>query len=185
MKKFNNILSLLHKLFASLAIILIATNIGKAQNYTEYELKGGYIFNFPKFVHWEDAAQSQKHIFVIGLYGEDPIGIILDQIAELKNKSGKYWMINHYSTPEEIDDCKILFISGISNQEFIELMKQVKGKNILTVGDNIEGFCEHGGIINFLSQKSDKPFEINNQAAIKSKIKISPKLLRLAKLSNF
>ncbi len=56
----------------------------------------------------------------------------------------------------------------------------VKDLSVLTVADT-KGFLESGGIINFLMEDKKVRFEINVTAAKKSKLKISSKLLRLAK----
>ena len=43
-------------------------------------------------------------------------------------------------------------------------------------------FCQYGGIINFTHKGANKRFEINNNSAINNKIKISSKLLTLARI---
>jgi hypothetical protein len=171
------------KLFIlSLLMALCVQQSVLSQQYTAYDLKAVYLFNFSKFVQWENNNSGEE--FVIGVYGNDPFGQILDQIAEEKNKSDKQFMINHYDSPEEIDNCKILFVSGIARSEMLKVLKVTSTKSILTVGDTMDEFCESGGIINFQEKGADKIFEINNSAAKSVMIKISPKLLRLAKIVN-
>jgi hypothetical protein len=51
---------------------------------------------------------------------------------------------------------------------------------VLTVGET-EDFAEDGGMIAFLVEENKIRFEINLEAADKAKLKISSKLLALAK----
>ena len=55
------------------------------------------------------------------------------------------------------------------------------GTSVLTVGDE-EGFARRGGVINFLFENDRVRFEINVDAATRARLKISAKLLALAKL---
>jgi hypothetical protein len=52
----------------------------------------------------------------------------------------------------------------------------------LTISE-IEGFTQSGGIINFYIEESKIRFEINVGAAEKAGLKISSKLLKLAKIT--
>jgi hypothetical protein len=173
-----------------LFFVIFGKGIVFSQQITEYELKAAYLFNFTKFVSWpaptyivwsnNDAAITNY----IGIFGENPFGNILEQFTEQKNSRVRKWVIKYYKKIEDIDTCNILFISNFKTTEVMKLMKFIEGKTILTIGDNIDNFCQIGGIINFQPPTSSKPFEINNNAAIRANLKISPKLLNLAKIIN-
>jgi len=75
-----------------------------------------------------------------------------------------------------------LFISDVGKYETITIFERTKGLPMLTLGDELIDFCEIGGIINFTSQFSEHQFEINNESAKNKGIRISPKLLLLAKI---
>jgi len=152
-----------------------------AQAISEYELKGGYLLSFFRFVNWEESAQNDE-IIIIGIYGNDNFNEILETIVKQKNKNGIKYGIEHYNSPDEIDDCKILFISGVNQKELRKVLSVARIYPILTVGDEIENFCETGGIINFMPKGSRNLFQINNLAAEKVRITISSKLLLLAEL---
>ena len=63
-----------------------------------------------------------------------------------------------------------------------EVIDACNDKAILVIGDVLEGFCQAGGLINFTPKSSKYRFEINHQVAQKSKLKISSKLLALARI---
>lgn len=168
-----------------MGISLISTNKSFCQEpkYSEYEVKAAYIVNFTKFVNWpKEAFHSDNSPFIIGIYGKDPLGRILQRMLADKRIYGRIPIIKIFTKPEEISTCNILFFSGVNRQEMLEALKRVKGKNVLTVGDNISEFCESGGMINFTHQYSKHRFEVNPNATERENIKISPKLMALSKI---
>lgn len=156
-----------------------------SQQYSEYEVKAGYIYNFIKFVSWPNYSFDNEYSpFVIGIYGDDPFDDILDKAFKDRTLYDRKWILVHYSKLEDIKGCNLLFISGVSKPELLKVLDVAKQNSILTIGDNIEEFCELGGIINFTKQHAKNRFEINNEAAINVKLVISSKLLSLAKIIN-
>ncbi len=165
------------------ALILVATLRLSAQQYTEYEVKAGYIYNFARFVTWPATAFTDpKSPIVIGIYGNPRSGEIIRLTIRNNTVDGRTFVIKYYNQPSQIQQCHILFVSDIPRTQVIDLLKEVRGKPILTVGDNITGFCHLGGMVNFTPQFSAKRFEINHEAAIKSDLIISSKLLTLARI---
>ena len=156
---------------------------GFSQQYTEYEVKAAYIFTFAKFVKWPaNAFDSKTSPFILGIYDPDPFGIIINNTIKNRTVNGRRWVIKHFSKPEDITKCQLLFIPKIKKSELIKILNKTKNKPILTIGDNIEDFCVSGGILNFTPKYSRHRFEINNDVAIQSNLIISSKVLILAKI---
>jgi hypothetical protein len=57
----------------------------------------------------------------------------------------------------------------------------VEGRPVLTVGESPE-FIQHGGIVNFFLDGKRVRFEINPTAATRVNLRISSRLLQLARL---
>ena len=167
----------------------------------EYQIKAAFLYNFIKFVDWpkEKMADSNEPI-TIGIIGSKNFVKALEPLIhkKIKNKniSIKYFEVYEKLKKSQDDDdrqwdqkiealktCHVLMFcmcdSGrIENSS--QIIKALKGSPVLTVGET-DGFLESGGIINFLMEDKKVRFEINVTAAKKSKLKISSKLLRLAK----
>lgn len=151
------------------------------------ELIAMYIINLekPASVEWPNSTSS----FTIGIYGIDEntnnrVAKILSQKVQELNQSGKKWRFEYYLNTQDINNCHILFFPNeIPTSQTIEVIKKTKGKPILTVANNISGFCEAGGIINF-TLDSSKQFQINKNEALKANIKITPGLLMLSEIIN-
>lgn len=154
-----------------------------AQHYTEYEVKAGYLYNFTNFINWpEGSFSSAEEPFIIGIYGKDPFGMIINQVLKGQKLNGRSWKIKYYFEVGEIDKCHMLFVSRASKTELLAIAEKIKNKPVLTVGDEIEEFCESGGIINFSGKYEKKRFQINNNSALKVKLVISSKLLALSRI---
>jgi hypothetical protein len=78
----------------------------------------------------------------------------------------------------KLRECHILLIdSGLAGP----FLDAVRGAPVLTVGNGTY-FTEQGGMIDFVSQESTLHFEINFEAAEDARLRISAKLLALARI---
>jgi hypothetical protein len=154
-----------------------------AQQYTEYDLKAAYIYNFSKFVSWPiQAFETDTEDFKIVVFGDSPITKVL--LKALKNRKilNREISIKVIYRIKDLEDAHILFVSKLMQHQSKEIIDLCESKSILVVGDVIENFCQLGGTINFTRKSSKYRFEINNQSAKESGLKISSKLLALARI---
>lgn len=172
---------------ALLAVLLPAGILsfahGEPQPAPEYAVKAAFLFNFAKFVEWPaDAFSGAASPIVICVLGEDPFG---DALGSLKGKTanGRPIVIRYAATLGELERCHLLFISSSEKANLPKILQTAKGWSILTVGD-MNGFAQNGGIINMVKGESRVGIEINLEAAQRSRLKISSKLLALAKIVN-
>ena len=88
--------------------------------------------------------------------------------------------LNFVSTVDNYDTCDMMFIPGTLNRNtLLRIFAAVKTRPVLTVGE-MPQFSELGGIINFVNQEGKLRFEINRNASLRQKLKISSHLLKLA-----
>jgi hypothetical protein len=80
-----------------------------------------------------------------------------------------------------VSGCHIAFITAERGEEGREIITAVAGKSILTIGET-EGFARSGGVIGFYNEGSKIRFEVNLGAAKNAKLRISSRLLKLARL---
>lgn len=154
-----------------------------AQQYTEYDLKAAYVFNFSKFVSWPtNAFENDDSDFNIVVFGDSPITKVLFKAFKGRKIQNRDISIKVIYRIEDLPNTHILFVSKEMQVEVANLIEHINDKPILVVGDVVESFCQLGGTINLTSRSSKYQFEINNNAAIKSHLKISSKLLALSKI---
>jgi hypothetical protein len=154
---------------------------GQNALFSEYQIKIAYLFNFAKFVDWpEDAFANSDSPFVLGILGDDPFGSAIDAVKG-KTVNGRKLLTNYYKDVRDISACQILFISSSESENLLPILRFLRHSKILVVGDT-EGFAEQGGVVNFITQNNKVSFEINIDAANRAGLKISSKLLSLAKI---
>ncbi|PYK99772.1 MAG: DUF4154 domain-containing protein [Verrucomicrobia bacterium] len=171
----------------------------------EYETKAGHLLNFVEFVEWPAGAfPDAKSPIVVGVMGKDPFGAELDKLQD-KVINGRRLQIKRFKgalefrgeeTPgrrrddlavkqgkklAELKSCHILFISSSERNYLPLILKPLKSASVLTVGET-ELFLHEGGIINFLDGTNRLQLEISLDAAERARLKISSKLLSLAKV---
>lgn len=168
--------------YSFLILILLGVR-AQAQQYTEYDLKAAYLYNFSKFVSWpENAFESETSNFEITVIGDSPITDVLFKAFGGRKIEGRRITISVVYDIEDLEESHMLFVSRDMQSELSQITTKLGNSPTLLIGDVIEGFCRSGGIINFTRKSSKYRFEINNQSALKANIKISSKLLSLARI---
>jgi hypothetical protein len=161
---------------------LFTPSSGCAQDLpSEYPVKAAYLFNFLKFVQWpEGTFQDPIAPIVIGIVGDDPFGEALPQVVVGKTVQGRDLVIRKYHFGEDLRGSHILFISASEKKRIPQLLASLQGSSVLTVADT-DHFIEAGGIIQLLIENNRVRFAIGPGAAGRARLKISSKLLSLAR----
>jgi hypothetical protein len=147
----------------------------------EYELKAAFLYNFAKFVEWTpEALRDGEAPFRVCLVGEDPFGAVLDTTLEGKTVNGHLIVVSRERDGEPSRACNIAFFAAPDRRRGPNLLERIP-PGVLTVGD-YAGFAEHGGMIGFVMDGAKVRFEINLEAANKGRMRISSKLLKLARI---
>jgi len=177
------VMRLLKKTFLGLCLgMLLAAGFARGQVSppTEYQLKAAFLYNFAKFVDWPpEAFADEQSPFIIGVLGESPFGGDLDQTVAGKKINDRTILIQTFRSVTEVTNCHILFICNSEEKRLPETIKKLTGRAILTVGET-DRFIGAGGMVNFTQEANKIRFQINNDTARASRLKISSKLLNLA-----
>jgi len=115
----------------------------------------------------------------ICVLGDDPFGKSLRSVAGEQVGSHKLTVTQTEALARPAG-CQVLFISRSEREKLPQILTAVGDAPVLTVGDT-NGFADRGVIINFVLEGSKVRFEINTDSADRAWIKISSKLLQLAK----
>jgi uncharacterized protein DUF4154 len=163
------------------AMILIVSPRAQSQTAGEYQLKAAFLYNFAKFIEWPpgDFADASTPLRICVL-GQDPFGQELRNIANDKIVNGRKLQVNQVGDLQTARACHILFIASSQKAGLKQALESLRGTGALTVGDT-KGFVEQGGMINFVLENERVRFEVNHKAAEQAGLKISSKLLNVAK----
>ncbi len=150
-------------------------------SFEEYEVKAAFLYNFAKFVEWPDEAFSDpRSPIVLLVVGSDPFG---DALASLKGKtaSGRPLAVLRAATVDDLVRCHILFVAASETPRLSRILQATKSWSTLVVGD-VDGFARKGGAINLVRKEDRIAIEVNPEAAQRARLRISSKLLGLAKI---
>jgi hypothetical protein len=141
----------------------------------EYQVKAAFLLNFIKFVEWpESAFEDAASPMSICVLGEDPFGSGLDRIVKAEVVNGRSVTVRRLKRAPAPKSCQVLFLAS-PNRELETLAAPV-----LTVGEG-ERFLREGGIIRFVIENRRVRFDVNQTAAEKAGLKISSKLMTVAR----
>jgi YfiR/HmsC-like len=148
----------------------------------EYEVKAAFLFRFAQFVEWPaETFKNASEPFTYCTIGDDPFRGALERTVNGKMIGQRPLRVNHLNGPGKIGECQVLFVGGAGDRKHVEEMLADTGTlPILTVGE-ADRFAESGGAIGFCTEDNKIRFEVNLDAAGKAGLKISAKLLALAK----
>jgi hypothetical protein len=147
----------------------------------EYRAKANYLANFPSFVEWSpEALPPVTAPFLVCVFGEFTFGTSLAEITRGTAVQGRRIEIRWVRKLQELSACQILFVSRSERKRYNQSLDAVRGRMVLTVGETPE-FLDAGGIVSFSSQSGAIQFDVNLEAANKARLKISSRLLALAR----
>jgi hypothetical protein len=148
----------------------------------EYQVKAAFIYNFVQFVDWPASAfADDSSPITVGVLGANPFGDALDHVADGKTAHGRTLAVRYFSRIEDVEKCQVLFVVS-SDRDFLQtLHDKLKDQSVLTIGE-ADQFLQSGGIIRIYTEENKVRFEINVDAAEQAQLKISSKLLHLAKI---
>jgi len=171
----------------ALLISLVAPPFASSQGGepSEYQLKAAFLFNFAKFIEWpEKSFGSPGSPFAVCVIGQDPFGATLDVTLLGKTMGSRAVKIMRFPPGTglaEARHCQIAFISASERGHFHDVITSLTGVDALLVGDT-DGFVASGGTIEFMLEDNHIRFAINPDAAGRADLKVSSKLLALAKI---
>lgn len=173
-------IALLFSLLCSVARVHAATAMVK--EVSEHEAKAAMLVQFSKFVEWPaNRLPTPATPFIIGVVGDDAFGDVLDRLTNGQTVAGHPILVKRYKTMLDTgSDMHVLFVSRSEHSRLSKLQEPLFPTGILMVGDD-QSFAQRVGTIGFVRDGDRIRFEINVATAERCGLKISSRLLALAK----
>lgn len=164
---------------AVLGLVLLC---GADEPSQEYKVKAAFIYNFARFTEWPQSVFSSADTpFVIAVVGTDPFNGALTQAVAGKKVGTRPVEIRHYDSADKIESCQILFIPTTDDESQVQIIRKVENNHVLTVGES-DNFDSNGGSVRFFTDENKMRFEINTDATDQAQLRLSSKLLKLARI---
>jgi hypothetical protein len=143
----------------------------------EYRLKAAFVYRFPQFVAWPDAALQHSRTLDLCVLHPNPFGVDLEQLVRGESLNNRPLRVRVVAGAAGLSGCHAVFAGARS--EAAAVLKAAAGRPILTIGET-DYFLEDGGIIVLKVVERRVRFEVSTLNAQKAGLRISAQLLGLA-----
>lgn len=166
---------------AAVVLLLCATCRADAPA-REYQVKAAFIFNFTQFIEWPaDAFPNEGAPFVVAVVGKDPFDGALEKIMSGKTVRGRSIEVQHFATAADIKHCQILFVPASEDASLGDILAKTAKDSVLVVGES-DSVMDAGAAVRLFLEDAKMRFELNTDVCDAAKLRVSSKLMRLARL---
>lgn len=152
-----------------------------AQNVSAPDLAGAFLFNFVKFTKWPGDALSDGSPIVVCVSGNDWVADSFVRLTRNQRVDGHSLSVRRTNVDRPLDGCHVVYAANLDANRARDLVRAASGRPILTVSDLVD-FAERGGVANFFVDDGRMRFAVNTAAAERARLRISSRLLTLAKV---
>jgi len=176
MKKFFSTLLM----FLALVTGLSTTEARADSPSEEYLIKAAFLFRFAQFVDWPPEVLSEDGPIRFCTLGQDPFKGALETTLSGK-KIAKHSLEGvHLKPGQDLRGCNLIFIGSDLGSRAGSVLSELQEMPVVTISDT-ERFTQRGGVIGFCWEGMKIRFDINVTAAEKAHLRISARLLSLAR----
>lgn len=152
-----------------------------AQPVPEMVMKATYLYNFMRYVDWPPtrnlAASDTK--LKLCVYGVDPFGMALATVDGKLLGDGRMVSVVRTRSMDNLADCQLLFVADAEAANMAKVLDAVKGGGVLVVAES--PVAKGDAAIVLSVQQNKLVFDVNMRRAKAAEIRISSKLLQLAR----
>ena len=165
-------------LLAAVVVSTLCVPIVQAGPFTEPQAKASLLFNLASFVEWPPGVLAPTDRLTICVAGDQDVLAAL-RPYEAQQIDGHGVTSRAVVDDEDVSGCHILFVSA--SKDRLGLVQRIAGRPIITVGDGPD-FARQGGALRVFFEQSRLRFEINTTTVARAKLRVSSKMLGLARL---
>lgn len=146
----------------------------------EIGVKAAFLYNFTKFVEWPSGAfASADAPITLCTIGDPALAADIQKVVADRTAQNRPVKVRA-ATDSDLAKCQLVFVPEAAAASASAVIAGAKGAKALTVGETPD-FLSLGGMVVFTKQDNKVRFEINEGAAKDAGLKISAKLLSLAR----
>ena len=144
------------------------------------QIRAAFVYNFAKFVEWptQSFASPTSPLHLCALSNSRQAAR-LDLIAG-RSAQGHPIVLTWVSDVAQVRDCQMLYLTHDDLLDHPQLLAATLHQPVLTIGED-EAFLAQGGMVALFVKNEHVRFSINQSRADASGLKISARLLQLAR----
>lgn len=148
----------------------------RAEPVPESDMKAAFIFNFTVFTEWPREVLAAGAPIRVCAGASGPLAGALAQLNDKVVNGHKIAIVR--PLPSNVRSCHVLVLSGIEQEQWAQLRRELAGANVLTVAEDSGGA---GAVIDLSVENRRIGFNVDMGAARGAGLTLSSKLLRLAR----
>jgi hypothetical protein len=142
------------------------------------QARAGFLYNCALFVDWPRASFTGD-VLTIGVFGDDAMSDVVEEM-DGRTVNGRTIAVVSMRSLGELDRTHILYVTG-GPAEVRAVLERVGSAPTLTVSEQ-DGFTSDGGVVRLFTDQGRLRFEINMTQAERAGLRVSAKMLGLAKI---
>ncbi|MGE3490865.1 MAG: YfiR family protein [Vicinamibacterales bacterium] len=143
------------------------------------DLRAAFLYTLARFTEWP--ADNPAGPITLCVRGDDAVDEALVRLAGHRHIGGRTVAITRLGDPAQPPACHLLYLAGDAAALNTETLRAVASQAVLTVGDG-EQFVRTGGVAALFMDGGRMRFAINPDAMLRARLRISSKLLGIARL---
>jgi len=153
-----------------------------AGNSRDTETEVDFLLSFARYVEWPEQRDKGRSsaITLCVLRGGLPYRMARDA-ARNRKVAGRRIAVRSIARVAEGHDCHILFLPETQKALHDDAIRALSSQSVFTVAESGD-FAAQGGVANFMQVNGKIRFAINREAARRAGLKISSRLLRVARI---
>ena len=147
------------------------------------QVKATMLWNIAKFIRWPDWVFDRTNgEFVFTILGEDSLAEALAANLSTQTLNGRPVFVRVVGRPQDVMGSQMLYVAASARERMPEVLRVLHNAPALTVADHT-GFVGEGGMVDFTLDADQRVrFEIHQGRAEKAGLRLSAKLLALARV---
>lgn len=163
------------------ALLLALPALTAAQADREVQVKAAFLYKFGDFVEWPAAAfAGPDGVFVIGVVGADGVAEELEKVVTGRTVQERAVVVRRLRRGEPLGRLHVLFVGQAEAARLPDLAAAAQGQPVLVVSES-ENATARGSMINFVSDEGRVRFDVALPSAERGNLKISARLLSVAR----
>lgn len=146
----------------------------------EYRVKAAFVYQIAGYVEWPDTAFPRRDTPVtIAVLGAEALAEELTRIVPGRRINNRPIAVRRLQDGASLDGVHILFVGHERRSQIANLAQKAREHGVLLVTES-EGVLAEGSMVNFIVVEGRVRFEVGLDAARRSGLKLSSRLLAVA-----
>ncbi len=141
-------------------------------------MRAAFLYNFAKFTEWPGDTAGALTLCVLD---DGAVEVALTELVGTSLINGRTVTVSRGASGTRLRTCHVLYIGETNTPRVAAILDELQEVPVLTVSNGDE-FVRTGGMIGLFIEEGRMRFAINPDAAQRAGVRLSSRLLQLAKI---